>query len=100
MKPKILMVFGTSFPIIFLISALIWHSQISGNYFVCVDRGLILDFLPPFVHARTSGDFFIQPQRTIYVLWAVYMIVTLAIPAFCSWLVVKLFQRDMKRAWL
>jgi hypothetical protein len=100
MKPTILLVFGISFPITFLISATLWHVQISGNYFVCVDRGLILDFLPPFAHPATPGDFFIKPERTTYALWSVYMLVTLLVPALCSWMVAKLYQRDMKRAWL
>jgi hypothetical protein len=100
MKATSLLVYGISFSVTFLISAMLWHAQIPGSYFVCADRGLILDFLPPFVHPATPGDFFIKPVRTVYALWSVYMLVTLLIPALCSWMAAKLYQRDMKRAWL
>ncbi|MDB6125768.1 MAG: hypothetical protein JWQ71_4761 [Pedosphaera sp.] len=100
MKLKILMLYGSGFAVTFLFAAFLWHWQMPGGYFICADNGLILDFLPPFVHAGTKGDFFIKPQRTVYIIWMVYLTTSLLLPALCTWMFVRLYQRDLRRAWM
>jgi hypothetical protein len=100
MKPRILLLYAAFFAVTFLIGSLIWHWQMCGDYFNCADNGLILDFIPPFIHPGTSGDFFIKPQGVVYGIWAVYLAAILTLPAFGTWAFVRLYQRDLHRAWM
>src|SRR4051794_21038747 len=100
MKLKILLIYGSGFAATFLLASFIWHWQMSDGYFVCKNNGVVLDFLPPFVHSGTEGEFFIKPQRTVYVIWAVYLITCLLLPAFCTWMFIRLYQRDLNRSWM
>ncbi len=88
------------FAVLFLIFALVWHWQMSDVYFVSHEKGVIADFVPPFVHEGVSGDFFIKPRRVIYTIWAVYFGAVLVIPAVCAWLLVRLHQKELNKAWM
>lgn len=100
MKMRTLLLYAAILAVTLVVAAILWHWQMSGTYFVSGSNGLILDFFPPFARAGTDGDFFIKPQRTIYGIWAVYLAVSLALPAFGTWAFMRLYQRDLKRAWM
>jgi hypothetical protein len=100
MKLTYIFIYGFAFAVAFLIFALVWHWQMSDVYFVSRDKGVITDFFPPFVHDGASGDFFIKPPRVIYTIWAVYLAAVLIIPAVCAWLLVRLHQRALNKAWM
>jgi hypothetical protein len=82
-----------------LVLAMLWHCQMAGNYFMSKERGIILDFLPPFAHAGVDGDFYIKPPYVVYTIWSIYLMIALLLPAVCAWLFVRLYERDLKRAW-
>ena len=100
MKLTMFLVYSFLLCLTFLISALMWHWQMSDVYFVSPGKGLISDFLPPFVRPGESGDFYIKPRRAVYVIWAVYVSCIAVIPAVCSWLVARLHQRALRKAWM
>jgi len=99
MKLTILFIYGFLFSIVFLLSAVLWHAQMQDVYFVCHGKGVIADFVPPFVQSNGS-DFYIKPARVVYVIWMVYLGCTLLIPAVCSWLLVRMHQRALQRTWM
>ena len=100
MKLTIFFIYAALFSVVFLLSAVLWHMQMQDVYFVCHGKGVIADFLPPFVQANGSGDFYIKPARVVYIIWLIYLGCTLLIPAICSWLLVRLHQHALKRAWM
>ena len=99
MKLTILLIYGVLFSIAFLIFALIWHAQMPDVYFVSRDRGFISDFFPPFVTEGGSG-FFTKPRRVIYTIWAVYFGAVVLIPGVGSWLLVRIYERALKKSWM
>ncbi|HWF18665.1 MAG TPA: hypothetical protein VG754_05330 [Verrucomicrobiae bacterium] len=100
MKLTIFFIYGFLFSVVFLISALLWHAQMQDVYFVCHQKGVIADFVPPFVQPGESGGFYIKPPHVVYVIWIVYLGCTVAIPAVCSWLILRMHRRALKKAWL
>lgn len=100
MKRTIIFIYAGLFPIVFLIAAVLWHAQMQHVYFVCHGKGVIADFVPPFVQSDGSGDFYLKPARVVYVIWMIYLGCTLLIPAVCSWLLVRMHQRALKKAWM
>lgn len=100
MKLAILYIYGFLFCIVFLISSLLWHAQMQEVYFISRGKGVVADFLPPFVTPGQSGDFFIQPPHVVYIIWCVYLGCTLLVPAVGSWLLVRLHQHSLKKAWM
>lgn len=99
MKLTIVFIYSFLFSIAFLICALMWHAQMSDVYFVCHGKGVIADFVPPFVQPNGSGDFYIKPARVVYIIWIVYAACAVLIPAICSWLAVRLYDRALKKSW-
>jgi|SRR6185437_12262512 len=99
MKLAIIYIYGFLFSVVFLISALLWHAQMQEVYFVSHGKGVVADFLPPFVQSGASGDFFIQPPRVVYVIWFVYLACTVVIPGVGAWLIVRLHQHSLNKAW-
>lgn len=100
MKLAFICIYGFLFAVMFLILALLWHWQMSEIYFVNHSKGLITDFVPPFVPAGASDAFFIKPPRVVYAIWCVYVGVLVLVPAVISWLLVRLHQRELKKAWM
>ena len=82
-----------------LLGAMVWHLQMPGAYFICHHRGIILDFLPPFVHAGADGDFFMRPAYVVYTFWGIYVGVALVLPAFALWIGGRIYERDLKKSW-
>jgi hypothetical protein len=100
MKLTIFLIYVFLFSVVFLISALLWHMQMQNVYFVCHGKGVIADFVPPFVQPNGSGDFYLKPPHVVYVIWLVYLGATVLIPAVCSWLILRMHQRALKKAWM
>jgi hypothetical protein len=100
MKLTIFFIYGFLFCLTFVIFAFIWHWQMAEVYFVSHQKGLITDFLPPFVQTGNSGDFYIKPRRVVYVIWTVYTACVVLIPAVCAWLLARMHQRALKQAWM
>jgi hypothetical protein len=98
MKSRIIVVYGTLWLVCWLGFATLWHWQMAGDYFVCRHHGLILDFIPPFVHEGT-GDFYLKPPRSLFGLWAVFLTGVFILPALGTWAFMRLYDRDLKRAW-
>jgi len=99
MKLTVLLIYGFLFFICFLISALIWHAQMANVYFVSQERGLIADFVPPFVHMGAEGEFYIRQPHVIYAVWAVYFGCVVLIPGICSWVILRFREHALNRAW-
>ena len=99
MKLTIIFIYAILFAITFLLFALLWHTQMPGVYFVCRDKGFVTDFLPPFVNGSGSGDFFIKPAHVIYTIWAVYFGAAVLIPGVCSWLLLRIYDRALRKSW-
>lgn len=100
MKLTMLFIYSFLLCVTFLIFALIWHWQMSDVYFVSREKGLITDFVPPFIGSRESGDFYLKPRRTVYVIWSVYAACVVLIPGICSWSLARLHQRALKKVWM
>ena len=100
MKLAFILIYGFLFAVAFLVLALLWHWQMSEVYFVCRSKGLISDFVPPFVPQGANDAFFIKPPRVVYTIWSIYVAVLLLVPAAVSWSLVRLHQRELKKAWM
>jgi len=100
MKLVAVFIYVFLFAVCFLVLALIWHWRMPGVYFMNRDAGPIADFLPPFVHPDASGEFFIRPKEVVYTIWAVFLGCALVIPGVCSWLLMRMYERALKKAWM
>ena len=100
MKLTIFFIYSFLLSVTFVFFALVWHWQMSDVYFVNHGKGMIADFLPPFVRQGESGDFYIKPRRVVYVIWGVYLGCVVLIPAVCSWLLARMHQQALKKAWM
>ena len=98
-KVRIILLYGILLLVSFLFSAMLWHWQMAGSYFVSRDHGIILDFLPPFAHAGVDGDVYLKPAHVVYTIWSVYLALVLILPAAGVWLGVRLYERDLEKAW-
>lgn len=98
-KKTFLVLYLVILTVLFFFCAVIWHWQMAGAYFVCQQKGIILDFLPPFAHVGTAGDIYLKPEKTVYTIWAVYAGITIIVPAIIAWLLVRLHDRELKKAW-
>jgi hypothetical protein len=99
MKARMITLYAVLLVIGFLLLAMIWHWQMAGTYFISRDRGIILDFVPPFARPGTSGDFYLKPQRVVYTIWCVYVAAGLILPAIGAWFFVRLYQKDLETSW-
>ena len=97
MKLTIAFIYGVLFSISFLICASVWHWQMEENFFVS-QKGLLRDFLPPFIRSGQSGNFFIRPTHVIYSVWCIYLAIMVLVPAGVTWLVVRLHRRAVESA--
>lgn len=100
MKLTIIVIYGALFSFFFVIFALFWHAQMADVYFVCRSKGVIADFVPPFVQSGDSGDIYLKPPHVVYTIWLVYAGCAAIIPAVFSWLLVRIYQRAQKKAWM
>lgn len=98
-KKTFLLIYGVLFLVLFLICAMIWHWQMAGSYFICERRGIILDFLPPFIDLQSSGDIYLKPRRVVYAIWSVYAGVAILLPGVSAWLLVRLHDKALKNSW-
>jgi uncharacterized membrane protein YhaH (DUF805 family) len=99
MKKSFILIYLVGFTVLFLVCGMIWHWQMAGNYFVCQHSGLILDFLPPFIHPGKDGDAFFKPQRAVYAIWAVYVGFIVLVPGIAAWLLTRLHDRELENSW-
>jgi len=99
MKLTIAFIYGVLLLVAFLISASVWHWQMSGAYFVS-HKAPLADFVPPFIHAGEDGNFYIKPMRIIYIIWSVYLAAMFLAPAAVTWLLVSLHQRALNKVWM
>lgn len=100
MKKTFMLIYVVLFTVLFLFCAMIWHWQMAGTYFVSQQNGIIVDFLPPFVHRGLAGDIYLKPQSTVYTIWAVYAAAAVLLPGVSAWLLVRLHQRALKKSWM
>jgi hypothetical protein len=100
MKRTFMLIYLVVLIVTFVLCALIWHWQMAGTYFVCQEKGIILDFLPPFVQPGSVGDMYLRPQGVVYTIWAVYAAVTVIVPAVSAWLLLRLHDRALKKSWM
>jgi hypothetical protein len=100
MKLTVIFIYCFVFSVVFLVCAILWHAQMPDVYFVSHGKGVIADFVPPFVQPNGSGDFYIKPPHVVYTIWVVYAGCALLIPAVCSWLIVRLYERALRKAWM
>jgi hypothetical protein len=100
MKLAFILIYGFLFAVSFFILAVLWHWQMSEVYFVCRSKGVISDFVPPFVPAGATDAFFIKPPHVVYTIWCVYVGVLLVVPATSTWLVMRWHQQELKKAWM
>jgi hypothetical protein len=100
MKLMIFAIYGFLLAVALLLLALVWHAQMPGVYFVCPNRGVISDFLPPFVDPGVNGCFFMRPPSVVYLMWGVYIAVGVIVPGFGAWLINRLHQRALKKSWM
>lgn len=99
MRKSLLAIYLVTLMILFVPCAIVWHWQMAGTYFVSQRKGIILDFLPPFVQTGTDGDLYLKPERTVYIIWAVYAGITVIVPAISAWLLVRMHDKALKKAW-
>jgi len=102
MNKTFLLIYAVLFTVLFLFCAMIWHWQMAGTYFICQHKGIILDFFPPFVHLGSTGDIYLKPQGAVvvYTIWSVYVSVVVLLAAFGAWLLVRLYDRALKKSWM
>jgi hypothetical protein len=99
MKTRAIVLYGVLILFAFPILAGLWHLQMAGHYFVSEAHGIIADFFPPFAALGTEGEFFLQPARVVYTIWAMYMLALLLLPAAGTWILGRLYERDLGRYW-
>ncbi len=100
MKKTFLMIYLAGFLVLIVLCAMVWHWQMAGSYFVCQQKGIILDFLPPFVNAGAAGDMYLKPRRVVYIIWAIYVGVTIVVPGVSAWLLVRMHDRALRKSWM
>ena len=99
MKARMMTLYAILLVISLLLVAMVWHWQMAGTYFVSRDRGIILDFLPPFARAGASGDFYLKPERVVYSIWGLYLGTGFIVPAIVAWVSVRLYQKELDLSW-
>jgi hypothetical protein len=99
MKLMMLLIYGFLLSISLFVIALVWHWQMPGSYFVSPAKGLISDFLPPFVDG-SRGDYFIRPKHVVYLMWGVYVGLATVVPAVLAWLIARVYERALKKSWM
>lgn len=100
MKLTMFFIYTFLLAITFVLLAIIWHWQMSDVYFVSHGKGMITDFVPPFVRPGESGDFYIKPRRVVYVIWGVYIGCIVVIPAVGAWLLARMHQHALNKSWM
>lgn len=99
MKTRMITLYVVLLVVTLLLLAMVWHWQMAGAYFVSRDRGIILDFVPPFAHSGVAGDFYLKPERVVYAIWGVYVAAGFILPGICAWLSIRLYQKELEISW-
>jgi hypothetical protein len=99
MKKTFLLIYAVAFVVLFLVCAMLWHWQMAGTYFVCPQKGIIMDFLPPFAEPGLAGEMYLKPESVVYTIWSVYIGVTIILPGVGAWLLVRLHDQALKKSW-
>jgi hypothetical protein len=99
MKKTFLLIYVVAFVVFFLVCAMIWHWQMAGTYFVSPQKGIITDFLPPFVQPQSAGNMYLKPESAVYTIWSVYAGATIILPGVGAWLLVRLHDQALKKSW-
>jgi len=94
-KREFLVIYTVALLLVFLLSAMMWHWQMYGEYFVCERNGLIFDFIPPFIRQGDPGNAYLKPLRAIYAIWGVYAALTVVIPGLAAWLLLRMRKRAL-----
>lgn len=72
-----------------VLASLAWGYLASGRLYYCSDSVGAVDFIPPFIHARTD-DHYIAPIWVVWSLWVALVLLALAGPAIligaASWI--------------
>ena len=78
-----------TFPIyiLFLVPSLIagllvWTLFVDGKLYYCSDKVPVLDFIPPFVHGKEYGDYWIAAPILVWSIWFLLILLMLVIPYF------------------
>jgi hypothetical protein len=100
MKKTFLLIYLVLFVVLFLLCAMIWHWQMAGTYFVSQQKGIIVDFFPPFVRPGLAGEIYLKPENAVYTIWAVYAGVAVLAPAVTAWLLVRYHDRALRKSWM
>jgi hypothetical protein len=100
MKRTFAMIYVVGLMVLFVLCALIWHWQMAGTYFVSEQKGVIADFVPPFVKPGSSGNMYLRSESVVYTIWAVYAGVTIIVPAISAWLLVRMHDRALRKSWI
>ena len=68
----------------FVIALVLWFFLVDGKLFYCSDSVPFLDFIPPFVHGKQVGDYFIVSPFIVYLVWFVFLFAIFLTPAYLT----------------
>ena len=74
-----------------VLASFAWSYLASGSLYYCSDSVGPIDFIPPFVHARTV-DHYIAPAFSVWALWIALVLVALAAPVFAIAAAVRILK--------
>lgn len=83
--PRIFLLYLTLFIPVLVLIASAWYFLVDGNFYYCSDKVPFVDLLPPFVHGKNFGDYFVAPPIIVYVLWIAALVSIVALP----WVIMK-----------
>jgi hypothetical protein len=78
-QKKLLLYIVLFFPI-FVIIASLWFFCVDGILYYCSDKIPFFDLLPPFVHGKNFGDYFIVSPVVVYILWIISLLIIFLLP--------------------
>jgi hypothetical protein len=64
----------------FVICSIIWYFFVDGVLYYCSDKVPFFDLLPPFIHGKNFGDYFIVSPQIVYIFWIISLIVIFLLP--------------------
>lgn len=68
----------------------IWYLFIDGFFYYCSDKVPFLDLLPPLVHGKNLGDYFIVSPVIVYTLWILALLTIFIVPVYLlKWIMKK-----------
>lgn len=71
-------------PVLVLIASA-WYFLVDGVFYYCSDKVPFVDLLPPFVHGKNFGDYFVASPIIVYLLWIVALSLIIVLP----WAIMK-----------